>query len=82
MTFYNHYQDKYDLFNDIIEKLKTNLIIKFLEYAQNRDKRQECSQLYPCPVCIHAGSPVRQAIGWQTRGNGKNLLFRFAESGI
>lgn len=35
MTFYNHYQDKYDLFNDIIEKLKTNLIIKFLEYAQN-----------------------------------------------
>lgn len=35
MTFYNHYQDKYDLFNDIIEKLKGNLIFKFLEYAQN-----------------------------------------------
>lgn len=35
MTFYNHYHDKYDLFNDIIEKLKTNIIIKFYEYAQN-----------------------------------------------
>ena len=35
MTFYNHYHDKDDLFNDIIEKLKENIIMKFFEYAQN-----------------------------------------------
>ena len=35
MTFYNHYHDKYDLFDDIIKKTRESIVEKFLEYAQN-----------------------------------------------